>query len=152
MIVEECAIYHTTNRDTTFCRDQIVASLPSTPDRHIRRTKLARAVRHKLQLTPRPHVLGSRREISLYQSMEQLRSASSQSGLEIFLFAKFANIHFVIFSYDCGEQEAFLVFLKLSVAEVNLIPLVAIARLFGGILKKKSLNQPNEISECILMS
>ena len=38
---EECAIYHTTNRDTTFCGDQIVS--PNTPDRHISLAKLAGA-------------------------------------------------------------------------------------------------------------
>ena len=43
-------------------------------------------------------------------------------------------------------------FLKLSVPVVNLILLVQIARLFGRNSEKKSLNQPNEISEYILMS
>ena len=53
---EECAIYHTTNRDTTFCGDQIVS--PNTPDRHISLAKLAGAgavISHRITNYHPPH-------------------------------------------------------------------------------------------------
>ena len=110
---EECAIYHTTNRDTTFCGDQIVS--PNTPDRHISLAKLAGAgavISHRItnyQPGTEETSIGPAR-FSLDQSYGMNWNALDLEKQIIFAFKIFLFAKYLQNNTDCGLQEAFSCF------------------------------------------